>query len=559
VAYVTDTSSRRRWLLIWYGLAAVLAVSTYFYGLDSSHIPKNGDEYPYEHITRMTAAGGHWLPLLAELPEMRYTKPPLLFWQGIVSTSWGSNWTLWHLRWPSVIYTLLTAGMALLLGWRLSGQLETGLLALLTFLAFFSSYRYGRPFLTDSPSTFWLFLPCFAMLWRPAIIGSRLSAPLLLGLATGVGLLYKSFALLLPVALCLGWWHLRQRRYVVRTFLARDAGKLVIVAVVALATFSLWFVLDPDPRAIMNEFVLKENAGKFGAPGDYLKNLFWGRSSIWRLIVSYPLNAGLLMFPVIALFVITLKRRTELNDGETLLWMWVTTLLVVFVLPSQRDERYLLPAMPALAVLCALNWQRISERAFKASLVVTGVAALLLAYLSLRLEQTVAGVRLFPVAYWTLLVAALTVVVVSLLMPRLARPCVNVAILLALASFAGFLRPFDGAPGTYSTDAQHLVMGRTVWVPINFAAKEEGHRFLLPGADVRGYPYEPDLTVAGLTARYPLFAIRVPIHSTHIAGGRVLGERLDIATRHTPGQIVDMLSGNVFEHLFVKEFLVERR
>jgi hypothetical protein len=208
-------------------------------------------------------------------------------------------------------------------------------------------------------------------------------------------------------------------------------------------------------------------------------------------------------------------------------------------------------------VLCALNWQRISERAFKASLVVTGVAALLLAYLSLRLEQTVAGVRLFPVAYWTLLVAALTVVVVSLLMPRLARPCVNVAILLALASFAGFLRPFDGAPGTYSTDAQHLVMGRTVWVPINFAAKEEGHRFLLPGADVRGYPYEPDLTVAGLTARYPLFAIRVPIHSTHIAGGRILGERLDIATRHTPGQIVDMLRGNVFEHLFVKEFLVE--
>jgi hypothetical protein len=213
--------------------------------------------------------------------------------------------------------------------------------------------------------------------------------------------------------------------------------------------------------------------------------------------------------------------------------------------------------MPALAVLCALNWQRISEGVFKASLVATGVAALLLAYLSLRLEQAVPAVRLFPAAYWALLVAAVIVVVVSLLMPRLARPCVNVAILLALASFAGFLRPFDGASGTYSADVQQLVKGRTVWVPINFAAKEEGHRFLLPGADVRGYPDAPDLTIAGLAARYPLFAIRVPISATHIAGGRILGERLDIATRHTPEQIMDMLRGNVFEHLFVKELLVE--
>ena len=41
--------------LTWYLLACLLAVFTYFYGLDSQHIPKNGDEYPYEHIARLTA------------------------------------------------------------------------------------------------------------------------------------------------------------------------------------------------------------------------------------------------------------------------------------------------------------------------------------------------------------------------------------------------------------------------------------------------------------------------------------------------------------------------
>jgi len=557
MAHVT-VASKPRWRLLWYGVATVLAVFTYFYGLDSEHIPKNGDEYPYEHITRLTAASGHWLPLQSELPEMRNTKPPLLFWQGIASTNWGQRWTLSALRWPSVIYTLLTAGMALVLGWRLSGRVETGLIASVTFLAFFSTYRYGRPFLTDAPSVFWLFFPVFAVLiWPPKVIDSRLGAPLLLGLTTGVGLLYKSFALLLPVGLWISWWYMRQRRYRVDTFLARDAGKLVLLCVVALAIFSLWFVLDPNPRAIVNEFVFKENASKFNAPGGYLRNFFWGGSSVWRLVVSYPLNAGLLMFPLVALFIVAFRRRGELNDGEKLLWMWVISLFVVFSLPSQRDERYLLPAMPALAVLCGLNWERLSRHAFTASLIVTGVGMLVLASLSLRLEEEMPGGPLYSVGYWALVTATLVAVGVPLLVPRLARPCINVAILLALVSFATFLRPFDGAPGTYSAKTRQFTQGRTVWVPINFAAKEEGHRFLLPGADVRGYPDEPNVTVADLAARYPLFAVRVPMNATNVASGTVLDQRLDIATRHTSTQLLDMLRGNVFEHLFVKELLVE--
>ena len=544
---------------IWYALGIALAVFTYFYGLDSQHIPKNGDEYPYEHITRMTAASGHWLPLQSELKEMRNTKPPLLFWQGVASTNRGRDWTLWHLRWPSVIYTLLTAGMALLLGSKLTGRRETGLIAALTFLAFFSTYRYGRPFLTDAPSVFWLFVPVFALLyWQKATSELRLPGMLLLGLATGIGLLYRSFALLLPVGLCLAWWCLYQRRYDLRTFVAGDAPRLMLVGIVALATFSLWFVLDPDPRAILNEFVLEENVGKLDASqGSYLQNFFWGGSSVWRLLVSYPLNAGLLLFPVIALGIVSYKRRADLSDGEKLLWMWVISLLVAFSLPNQRDERYLLPGMPALAVLCALNWERISTHAFRASLAVTGILVLLLAYLSIRLEQGVPGDQLYPVGYWVLVAITVAIVAASFT-PTLTRAGVNVAILLAMVCFAAFLGPFDGSRGAYSADVQAHVKGRTVWVPINFIAREEGHRFLLPGADVRGYPLDQGQTATELSEHYPLFAMRVPINAP-VTTGKVVGQRLDIATRHTGEQIVEMLRGKVFEHLFVKEVLVEVR
>jgi 4-amino-4-deoxy-L-arabinose transferase-like glycosyltransferase len=557
MAHVTETRSARG-LTILYALATVLALSTYFFGLDSQHIPKNGDEYPYEHITRMTAASGHWLPLQSELPELRNTKPPLLFWQGIVSTDWGTNWSLWSLRWPSVLYTLLTAALAFLLGWRLSGRFETGFVALLTFLAFFSTYRYGRPFLTDAPSVFWLFVPCVAaLIGQDKILESRVRAPLLIGTLTGIGLLYKSFALLLPVGLWFAWFYLRRRRYDVITFLARDTIRLVILSIVALAIFSLWFLLDPDPRAIVTEFVFEENAGKFAAEGGYLRNFFWGGSSIWRLVVSYPINAGLLMFPVIALFVVSFRRRSQLRDEEKLLWMWVITLFVVFSLPSQRDERYLLPAMPALAVLAALNWERISRHAFTASVVVTGIATLALGYLSLRLETSTTQGQLYPVDYWALLTATLIVICISVVVPTLTRPLTNVAVLLGFLSLAAFFRPFDGARGTYSPEVQALMKGRTVWVPTNFAAREEGHRFLLPGADVRGYPLGSNTTDAALAAEYPLFAIRVPMDAPEIAVGKVLGQRLDIVTRQTSAQLVEMLRGKVFEYLFVREVLVD--
>jgi len=94
-------------LQLWYGLCLLLAIATYFFGLDSLHIPRNGDECIYMQITRLTAYSGHLLPLQSH-PEMRNTKPPLLFWQGILSTRWARDWHPWSLRYPSVIYTLRT-------------------------------------------------------------------------------------------------------------------------------------------------------------------------------------------------------------------------------------------------------------------------------------------------------------------------------------------------------------------------------------------------------------------------------------------------------------------
>ncbi|MEY4328569.1 MAG: hypothetical protein RL703_388, partial [Pseudomonadota bacterium] len=188
------------WALIWGVAMLVMATVTYFFGLDSLQIPKNGDEFPYAHIARLTADSGHWLPLQSTLDNMRNTKPPMLFWQGILSTGWGQDWTLWQLRYPNVLYTLATALLVGLLGWKISHRhVLTGILAALVWLAFFSTYRFGRPYLTNAGEVFWLFMPFFLLLFGGRkSFDSRMAIPLMIAICIGIGLLYKSFALLLP-------------------------------------------------------------------------------------------------------------------------------------------------------------------------------------------------------------------------------------------------------------------------------------------------------------------------------------------------------------------------
>lgn len=551
------------WRTAWYLLACLLAMFTYFYGLDSQHIPKNGDEYPYEHITRLTAASGKLLPLQSQLDHMRNTKPPLLFWQGIASTDHGKNWTLWDLRYPSVIYTLLTAAMLFMLGQKLAGKLETGFVAALTFLAFFTTYRFGRPFLTNPPEVFWIFLPFFVLLyWRQAF-ASRWLIPLLLGIVIGIGFLYKSFALGLPVTLGLSGWYLHQRNYRVTEFLREDALKVAIAVTVAVALFAMWFVLDPDPQSVWKEFVVGENVGKLDPHGPgYLATLLWGGSSIWSYALAFLTNPGLLTFPVVALFLVAYKRRGRLSSEEKLLWIWIAAMFLSFALPSQRSGRYLLAAMPAVALLCALNWQQISRKAFIASLVLAAALIAGIAYLAVRLQIDMHGARLYPPAFWLLIAGAGILALAAIAVPALTRPLVNVVALLVLLCFAAFLRPFDGALGNYSAEAQRDASGKEVGVPCNFRAMDEGYRFMLPGAQISGYSEDQHLTASELAARYPVFAVQLALNDSTRNGGcsacRIIGQRLDIRGRQSSAELKEMfLHGKVFEHLFVMEVLME--
>jgi hypothetical protein len=548
----TNHHARSHRRALWIGWASLLlAVFVYCAGLGSDHLATNGDELLYAQISKLTAASGQLLPLQSLEERLRNTKPPLLFWQGILTTDWGEHWSLARLRAPNVLYTLMTAGLLILVGLKRTRSIHLGLTAALLFLCFFSTYRYGRVFLTSAPETFWLFAPLALLLMhREPRLPEGMLWPWIWGGLIGIGLLYKSFALVIPVAVALALWQLRARDWRLRSFLILDLWRIVLILIASLLLFSLWFWLDPHPMLVLKDFVFRENAGKFEMGGEnYFLNLLWGQSSIWRIVVSYPLNAGLLGLLTVALFWDAWRRRHHLGQLEVFLWIWMLVLAAFFCIPNQRDERYLLPAMPALALLMAIRLGHMPRLLFSITIAVTGLILLGLAGLALLLQHA-SGAHLYPLWLMAPLVTGLAIIAYALLQKELTRQLLPASVILVYLGYYLFLIPLDNGPGLFRGEGVEAVIGSEVAVPINFNAREESYGFLLPGAIVK--PYYHDKT----PPKAQFVVISLPLDQPP-PEGVILGKRLNMIDRFNGPETRDILLGNVTHHLFHWDWLVQ--
>mgnify|MGYP002776268936 FL=1 len=542
----------------------LLGVFTYFYGLDSRFAPKNGDEYPYMHIVRMTADAGAWLPLQSEMDGIKNTKPPLVFWEGIVSTGWGSDWTLFALRWPSVLYTFLTAFFLFLAVARYSGKKQTGLLAALVWLSFFATYRYGRPFLTDPPEVFWLSLPFFALLyWGRAAFESKLLFPLLAGLCFGMALLSKSFAYIVPATFALGLFYWRWRECSIPKVLLQDLYKVVLIAVLALGVFALWFVLDPFPEAVWKEFVLGENAGKFEArSSNYFLDLVRGGDSIWMLALTTLANAGLFTFVLISALIQAWRERRFLSLEEILLLLLVCAFFIVFSLPSQRSGRYLLPVMPALAALIAMYWDRLPWWGFRIALLLQLVVLAALAWVggNLQLSNFLGqpGIWNYSFLHWGFMTFSFALVLLGIFSRERCKAIALAGCFLCYCALTSSLSPLEGSLGRYSQATIQELAGKDVWVPCDYRAKDEEYRLLLPGASLHGYLAKDANQIDLLSSTYPLLALQSPIgvDPRLCESCKIVGKRMEMRARHSEAEIQAILRGHIGEHLFVNEYLV---
>ena len=569
-------------LFLWSALLT-LAIAIYFLGLGGQYTPTNGDELVYIHIARLTAESGHWLPLVSDLPNMRNTKPPLLFWQALVAGDWGSHWTLWSLRLPSLLYTFLTTS---LVAWAVHGitrDKRRALLAACVYLAFFSSYRYGRPYLTSAPETFWLALPMFVLLGtafrqdkgaglsKSPSADSSIAFALFTGVVWGLGSAYKSFALIAPAAAALWCARLMVDRDFRFKSLAATSLQIGVSVLIAVGIFALWFVLDPDPAAVWREFVVGENVGKMSDKAGYWHEaVFGGGSSMWAQLLAYGENAGLLAFVVIGLAVTAFRNRIVMTSWPPhahILLAWLGVWVLVFMLPSQRSARYVIPAMPALAIAMVLWWPRIARGWFFASGLLISVASLVLA----RIAWVMQGAQIASTVEFLLtalaLLAAVGLIGASFAKATWTRACVTAACLLVYGGFGLMVSPLDGQAGRYGSEVQANLTAKSLAVPSNFNAQWERFEFLLPGN--RLTPFDAALMAAGEPSGRASLSELLQQHDAVVWGQseaaqdqppcrpacRVLASRWVVKERHKSGDIT-LANAWSLGWLFSREWIV---
>lgn len=548
----------QRWA---WALALLIAAGIYCFGLGGPHIPTNGDEAVYAHILRITAQSGHWLPLQSELDQMRNTKPPMLFWQGLLSTDWGAHWSLVRLRWPSVAFTFATAALVAGLAWQASRSFRTACIAALCYLGFFATYRYGRPYLTNPPEVFFLFLPLVYVVKFPTAWAggwrAGLRFVLIAGGCLGIAALYKSFALVAPVTLAWAGMALVQRQAPWAQIAKAHGLQLASAALLALAIFAIWFLADPQPQAIWQEFVVRENIGKVDPnPQGYWRTALWGGQSWLSYVWACLFNAGLLLAPVVALLGITWRERSTLTTTERMLCVWIASFVLVFALPSQRSGRYVLDAMPAVAVLLALRWNALPRWSFAVSLALASALIAAIAALAWAVQREAALDAGSLAVLGLACLGTAGAVVIAALKGRFTATAALACSLLATAALGSLVDAFGGALGEYPEAAVSALRGQTVFVPCNFRASDEMRRFYWPGVDVRGYDDSHDLDAAALANRYALFAVRGTLADPPCPGCEVLGTRWDLRSRQSSAQLTAIARGEVLGNLFVRETLV---
>ena len=574
---------------VWIGLALAVALA-YLFGLGGDHIPRNGDELVYANIARLTAASGHWLPLQSAWDFMRNTKPPLLFWQAMVAGGWGEHWTLLRLRLPSVAYTWGITLMVALLTWktvrntaeaanavtpaqRNHHALTLGAIAALVYLSFFTTYRYGRPYLTSAPETFWLFGVFFAMAWSPArLLASRWKFPLVAGLAIGIGCLYKSFVMVAPVgfalALCYQLVSARSAPWkLARPGILADGLKVAVMCALGLAVFGLWFALDPQPGEVWREFVVGENAGKMSSSKGYFKTAFSGGSSILTILTGYFSNALFLLPLSIGCFVAAWRSYRQrkgtaqtISDAEKIMWLWLLALALVFMLPTQRSTRYLIPAMPALAVLMALYWHRIGRVWFSLTLLVCMVGLLAMGLIGYGAVRATQDPGILSPLFWVYVAGAALACLLGMFKKAWTRPLAALSAFSVLFALAWVTNPFNGELGRFKPETNTLLKGQTVQAPSNFNGHFERYEFIIPGAKIKDYFAAQPVDYADVeslfkTSRYVLVQRR--IGQVPCARCRIIDERWDLRSRQDENDGFMAALKTPETYWYAKEYLVE--
>jgi len=397
----------------------------------------DADEGRNAEVAReMAATNDYVMPRLDGLP---YLDKPVVYFAAEAAAMEVLGPTELAARLPAYLFTLATAAALFFFARRLWGG-DTPWIAAIVFLSMPLTIAFARTVIFDSALTFFVVVALAA--FYLAVEGGRPARhwSILAWVSMGFAMITKgpvTFLLVLFVALPYAFWRKRVRA------LFPIVG---IVAFLAVIAPWLWGVTRVVPEFL--EYVLvTETAARMAT--DELK-----RTGPPWYFIPYLLG-GALPWSIVALFSWKRMKKREL----VYLALWIAIPFVFFSLNQSKRPQYILPLLPALALIVARIWHEARTRGAAIVLAVLGALLLVAPFFFHRtkMKPEVAGVAdetalalgiAFALGGIVALIAARReVVLVALSLPMIAIPLLTQPLMLGIGerrsakSFVEELRP----------------------------------------------------------------------------------------------------------------------
>lgn len=332
--------------------------------------------FPVDETRYAAVAWEMWLRndfLVPHLNGETYShKPPLLFW--LMQLSW---WLLgvndWSLRLVSPLFSLatlfLSSSVARLL-WPERPRVEA--LTPFVLLGLFFWMIYSTLTMFDMMLAFFALLGIYSVL--KLVDSGRLNYWLLLGVAIGGGVYSKGPVILLHIlpAALLAPWSLKLQQFDRKRWYLGLVASVIIGAVIALC----WAI----PAAFAGGEIYAKQIF-LGQTGGRLVESFAHRLPWWWYLEILPL----LLLPWLFCKPLWLGLRKPIygDPGIRFCLAWAVPVFIAFSLISGKRFHYLLPLVPALALVLARALDEVTEpeywqRAHIAVAVIFGLAGLAL-------------------------------------------------------------------------------------------------------------------------------------------------------------------------------------
>ncbi|MBL8269269.1 ArnT family glycosyltransferase [Steroidobacter sp.] len=350
--------------------------------------PWPADEPRFALIVRDMVATGEWL-----LPrvggDVYADKPPLFFWlMGLSLLATGS------LRIAFLLPSLLAGIGCVLLIYDLGRRLwtrETGLAAGLALLLTIQFVWQARQAQIDATLCFWCVLSLYGLL-RHLLIGPAWRWYVVGWAAAGFGVITKGVGFL-PLLLLIPFAVLRAGKWSPRahgtSWLPWLLGPLAFIAAVGVWLVPMLLAAHADPMlaAYRDEILFHQTVGRY-------TDAWHHRKPVWYFAIE--VIPALWMPLTLLLPWLTPQWRRAWREGDLRIALplcWIVMVVVFFSLSSGKRGVYVLPAVPALALVCApyliemMQRRAIQFTAFVLSCTIAAVCLLGAVFLLMQPDQ----------------------------------------------------------------------------------------------------------------------------------------------------------------------------